>query len=101
LHYFLYFKNPKRSATLKKHCKFSHFMPAECRPTKAKRGVTKKDPRLEGPWEAGHLPHGQGKKTDWEHIYMLAREGKLQEIPAKYLVKYYTNIKAIQRDSKK
>ena len=99
MHYYLYFKNPKRTATLRKHCKFSHFMPAEGRPAKAKRGVTKEEPRLDGPWEAGQLPHKTGKKTDWEHIYMLAREGKLEEIPAKYLVKYYTNLQAIKKEA--
>lgn len=98
LYYYVYYSNPKREASLKKYCKYSLFAPAEATPPKMVRQIMTEEPAFEGPWEAGQLPKKKGKKPkktkepDWEHIYALAKEGKLEEIPAKIRVKYYINL---------
>lgn len=70
------------------------------------RQIMTEEPALEGPWEAGSYKK-KGKKSvkktkepDWEHIYALAKEGKLEEIPAKIRVKYYINLQAIKHENK-
>ncbi len=83
--------------SLKKHCKYTYFHPAEGTPNTNKVEVTKEEGRIDGPWEAGK----PSSKTDWEHIYSLAKQGKIEEIPAKIKVKYYINLQTIRNENKK
>ena len=40
----------------------------------------------------GKLPVNRAKKTDWEKVYSLAKESKLEEIPPDIVVRYYGNL---------
>ena len=58
----------------------------------------KEDTRIEGPWEYGEKPIQRNNKEDWEKVRELAKEGKLDEIPADIFVRHYSNLKKIQKD---
>lgn len=50
---------------------------------------TKVEGRLEGPWEIGELPDGQGKRNDWQDIKEMVKAQKTaEEIADKYPGQY-------------
>lgn len=59
----------------------------------------KEDTRIDGPWEFGQKPVKRNSKKDWERIYTLAKEGKLDDIPADIKVKHYANLQKIAKDN--
>lgn len=58
----------------------------------------KEESRIEGPFEYGTRPLNRAKKADWEKVYALAKEGKLEEIPADIRVRSYCTLKRIEKD---
>lgn len=58
----------------------------------------KEDSKIEGPWEFGHKPIKRQSKHDWEKIRDLAKQGKIDEVPADIYVKSYSTLKRIAED---
>jgi hypothetical protein len=61
----------------------------------------KEETRVEGPWEFGKRPLNPASKVDWETIREKAKTGKMEEIEAGIYVRYYNNLKRIEKDSMK
>ena len=58
----------------------------------------KEDTRIEGPYTFGEKPVRQNNFSDWEDIWNLAKNNKIEEIPAKVRVNHYHNLKNISKD---
>ncbi len=58
--------------------------------------------KKEGTWrEWGVIPvtQGQREKADWDVYYNAAKEGRIEDIPRSYLVRYYAAFKRIKQDN--
>lgn len=65
----------------------------------ANQYVWKEETRIEGTkFELGETPFNRNSKTDWERAKQLAKEGKLDDIPADVFIKFYNTLKTIRRD---
>lgn len=73
---------------MKKRDSQGHFKPVK-RDNGASSYCLKEETRLEGPLEYGEKPVNRSSRTDWEKIRGLAKEGKLEEIPADIYVRCY------------
>lgn len=74
---------------------------AHCEPAigdKAREYCQKEDTRVEGPWEYGVRPLCRNSKTDWEEIFLKAKRGRIEEIPADIRVRCYSQLKKIEKD---
>lgn len=58
----------------------------------------KEDTRVEGPWEYGTKPLRRNSKGDWEDVWVKAKRGRIEEIPADIRVRCYSSIKKIEKD---
>lgn len=58
----------------------------------------KEDTRVEGPWEYGTKPVQRNNKTDWDQVKKNAQTGKLDDIPSDIYVRFYHNLKKIEKD---
>lgn len=54
--------------------------------------------RVEGPFTFGTVPVRRNSKIDWECVRTLAKEGKLDEIPAQIYTAHYGNLQRIKKD---
>ena len=97
IQFYLNFKNETRMAALKKHCKWAHFTPVR-RDNGAAEYAMKEETRVDGPWEFGTRPVKRDSKEDWQRVFKLAKEGKMDEIPADIKVRHYGNLKRIEKD---
>lgn len=61
-------------------------------PNKAVEYVTKESTRLDGPWELGIRPVRRNDKNDWERVHELARNNKIEKIPAEIQIKCMGNL---------
>jgi len=57
----------------------------------------KEDTRVAGPWEFGIKPLKRNNKTDWEEVRTLAKQGKLDAIPADIYVRHIFSLEKIAR----
>lgn len=91
------FKNPVRLAHYKKHLPQAH-----CEPVLVDNGVDKycmkQETRVEGPWEFGEKPMQRNSRKDWESVYLKAKQGLIEEIPADIRVRCYSQLKKIEKD---
>lgn len=92
-----WFRNQKRFAALKKAVPAGHWEAAKDVAASLKY-VTKESTRHEGPWTFGEMPVKRNSKEDWEEVFEKAKGGKIMEIPAEIRVKYYSNLKRIEKD---
>ena len=58
----------------------------------------KQDTRIDGPWEFGVKPLQRNSKKDWESVYLNAKQGKIEEIPADIRIRCYSQLKKIEKD---
>jgi hypothetical protein len=61
----------------------------------------KEDTRVEGPWSYGKRPVQRNSKADWEQVRKMAKEGRLEDLPADIYVKHYSNLVKIAKDNMK
>lgn len=61
----------------------------------------KEETRVEGPWEYGTKPVQRNNKEDWEEVRKMAKEGRLEDIPADIYIKHYGNLTRIMKDNMK
>lgn len=91
------FKNPVRLAHYKKTLAMAH-----CEPVVVDNGVDKycmkDETRVEGPWQYGEKPMQRNSRKDWEQVYLKAKTGRLEEIPADIRVRCYSQLKKIEKD---
>jgi len=59
----------------------------------------KEDTRIDGPWEFGVRPVKRNSKADWDRVFELAKQGRLDDIPADIKVKHYANLQKIKKDN--
>lgn len=64
----------------------------------ADRYCQKSDTRIDGPWTFGIKPLNRANAADWDKIRDLAKQGKMEEVPADVYVKCYRTLKNIQDD---
>lgn len=96
----LNFSAPKRLAAMKKICSQAHFEP--CKSEEASVKYCSKDDTKSGERiELGTCPFKRNDKRDWDRALTLAKEGKIDEIPADIQIRYYKNLKAIEADARK
>lgn len=78
------------------------FPSVHCEKVKRDNGASsycmKEDTRVEGPFTFGIVPVRRNSKTDWEQVRTLAKQGKLDEIPAQIYTAYYGNLQRIKKD---
>lgn len=58
----------------------------------------KEETRIEGPWEFGNRPFNRNNKQDWNEIRTLAKQNKLDNIPAEVYVRHYFMLRQIGKD---
>ena len=91
------FKNPVRLAHYKKHLPQAH-----CEPVLVDNGVDKycmkQETRVDGPWEYGEKPIQRNSRKDWEAVFLKAKQGRIEEIPADIRVRCYSQLKKIEKD---
>ena len=58
----------------------------------------KQETRVEGPWEFGEKPLQRNSRKDWESVYLKAKQGLIEEIPADIRVRCYSQLKKIEKD---
>ena len=97
IQFFVNFKQPCRVSAITKHDKRIH-----CERVKVNNGADaycmKEETRVEGPIELGTKPVKLNSKNDWEQVWKLASEGKLEQIPASIRVMHYNKLKQIAKD---
>ena len=96
LQFFQNFKGPVRLSHYKKVLPAAHCEAAIG--DKAREYCMKEDTRVEGPWEFGVKPVQRNSKADWEEIYLKAKRGRIEEIPADIRVRCYSQLKRIEKD---
>jgi len=78
------------------------FPSIHCEKVKRDNGASsycmKEDTRVEGPFTFGTVPVRRNSKTDWEQVRTLAKQGKLDEIPAQIYTAHYGNLQRIKKD---
>lgn len=97
LQFYQNYKAPIRLAHYKKTLPSAH-----CEPVVVDNGAAKycmkEDTRVEGPWTYGTKPLQRNSKQDWEQVYLNAKMGRLDEIPADIRVRCYSQLKKIEKD---
>lgn len=96
LQFFQNFKGPVRLSHYKKVLPAAHCEAAIG--DKAREYCMKEDTRVEGPWEFGVKPVQRNSKADWEEVYLKAKRGRIEEIPADIRVRCYSQLKRIEKD---
>lgn len=95
--FYQHFKISKRLSHYKKYLPQAH-----CEPVIVDNGADKycmkEDTRVEGPWEYGTKPLRRNNKSDWDQVYLKAKTGKIDEIPADIRVRCYSQLKKIEKD---
>lgn len=76
-----------RLVALKKHYPTIHWEPT--RSKAAEDYVVKEDTRIDGPWEVGQKPINRASAKDWDAIKQLAKEGKMDDVPADIYIRSY------------
>lgn len=91
------FKSPVRRSAVTRLFPGVHAEPT--RSSAAEEYVQKEDTRVPGSqFELGAKPLNRNSKTDWEKVWVSAKEGKLEEIPPDIRIKYYNACKRIKKD---
>ena len=96
LQFFQNFKTPVSLAHYKKVLPAAHCEPAIG--DKAREYCQKTESRVEGPWEYGVKPLQRNSKADWEEVYLNAKRGRIEDIPADIRVRCYSQLKKIEKD---
>lgn len=65
----------------------------------ARAYVNKEETRDGDPFEFGELPIRRNNACDWSNIKTLAKEGKIDEIPADVYIRYYRTLLCIAADN--
>lgn len=58
----------------------------------------KTETRIDGPWEYGDKPVQRNSRTDWQDIWLKAKTGRIEDIPADIRLRCYSNIKKVEKD---
>lgn len=77
IQFFMNFEQPASLAALKKHCNVAHFEQVKV-DNGAASYCMKQETRVDGPWEYGTKPVQRNNKEDWETVWQLAKEGKIE-----------------------
>lgn len=97
LQFFQNFKKSVRISMYKKQVPAAH-----CELVKVNNGADKycmkEDTRIEGPWEYGTKPLQRNSRADWDQVYLNAKRGKFEDIPADIRVRCYSQLKKIEKD---
>lgn len=64
----------------------------------AEQYVWKEDTRIGEPFEFGKKPFKRNNEADWEEIRNLAKQGKIDEVPADVFIRHYTSLCRIRSD---
>ena len=56
------------------------------------------NPKAGGPWEYGVKPLQRNSKADWGEVYLNAKRGRIEDIPADIRVRCYSQLKKIEKD---
>lgn len=100
IHYqfFINFKQSVRPSKIQKVDKALH-IEYVYRNNGADSYCLKEDTRVDGPYEFGSKPVRRNSKEDWEEVWNLAKEGKLEEIDPCIRIKHYSNLTKIKKDN--
>lgn len=97
IQFFVNFKYPQRFTKITKFDKSIH-----CEKVTINNGADnycmKEDTRVEGPYKFGNYPQKQNNPYDWENIWNLAKENRIDEIPPSIRIRNYNTIKNIAKD---
>lgn len=94
----LHFSSPRAFTALKKQFPLCHLEVA-ANITRAIRYCRKEDTRVSGPWTEGEPPTGSAGSAQvdlWDEWYKAASEGRMEDIPAKILIKFFGNLDKIR-----
>lgn len=91
------FENSIRLAHYKKTLPVAHCEPCYSEDA-SKKYVMKEDTRVDGPWEYGKKLIQRNSKKDWEQIFLSAKRGRMEDIPADIRVRCYSQLKKIEKD---
>lgn len=58
----------------------------------------KPETHIDGPWKFGTRPMKMNSKVDWDKVWDNAKTGNIDDIPASIRIRYYGNIKRIEKD---
>jgi hypothetical protein len=97
IQFYVNFDEPQRMSKLKKVDNRMHIVPVY-KNNGADTYCMKEDTRVDGPYQFGEIPIQRNKKTDWEKVWELAKQNKIDEIPANIRVSHYTKLKQIAKD---
>jgi len=92
-----WYEQPKRLSYVKKRIPECHWEIVKDA-DKALEYVGKTDTRVSGPHEYGTYPFKRGSRKDWDLIYEMAMTGNFKQIPSEFQIKFYGNLKKIERD---
>lgn len=97
LQFFIHLKEKKRPTFMHKYDKRVHIEVVKVN-NGADEYCLKEDTRVDGPWEFGVRPVKRNSKADWDRVFELAKQGRLDDIPADIKVKHYANLQKIKKD---
>lgn len=93
---YINFNNPVRFTTVKKLIPGAHWEIAQGTPEHNQAYCSKEEGRLEGPWEFGKIPRGQGQRMDLDKLKEDLDEGKsLTQIRENHFTAYLRYSRAI------
>lgn len=92
---YVYFKNPRAIANIRKLLVGCHVEPAKGSPAQCRKYCIKDGKYV----EIGDSPEdaGEREKQRWEHARTMAEQGRYSEIPADIYIRYIGNIERIHR----
>lgn len=97
LQFMQHFNEQKTLTFYKKYLKEAHAQPIK-KDNGVQDYVNKEETRIEGPWTYGEPLLNRNSKQDWEEVYLKAKRGLIEEIPADIRVRCYSNLKKIEKD---
>ena len=97
IQFFVNFKDPQRFTKITKIDNSVH-----CEKVLVNNGADtycmKEDTRIEGPYSFGLKPFRYNDPNDWENVWNLAKNNKIEQIPPSVRIKHYNTIKNISKD---
>lgn len=97
IQFYVNFKVPQRFTKITKIDKSIHCEKVYVN-NGADRYCMKKETRVDGPYKFGNYPMKFNDPNDWQNIWNLAKENRIEEIPPGIRIRNYNTIKTIAKD---